>query len=325
MRILVAEDQHPSALLLRHMLEQMGHDAVITTDGAEAWRILDDEGEFRIVISDWMMPQMDGLELCRRIRARPLGRYIYVILLTSKNRLEDRLQGLRAGADDFLIKPVVAAELEVRLEIARRILGVHEELLHQNALLAELSAIDDLTGLKNRRRFREDLELHCSFSARHELPLSLVMLDVDYFKQYNDRFGHPAGDDLLRSFAELLRTTIREQDVAARYGGEEFAVLLPNTVAEPAVAQANRLCSVIASHPWPCRPVTASLGVVTTTTAIRGPDDLIEQADRALYHSKRTGRNRVTHIRWMDGRDGPDPNLPLRGDPPSSRTTLQYL
>ncbi len=197
MRILIAEDQPVAALYLRRSLEKMGHQAEVAPDGEAAWRMIRD-GDASLLISDWMMPHLDGLDLCRRIRAAGPGRYIYIILLTSLDRREDRVNGLRAGADDFLTKPPDPDELAVRLEIAERILAVHDQLARQNARLAELASTDELTGVKNRRRFREDLDLYFSQAHRQGFPLSLILLDIDRFKQYNDAFGHPAGDLVLQ-------------------------------------------------------------------------------------------------------------------------------
>jgi two-component system chemotaxis response regulator CheY len=296
MKILIAEDQPPSALLLRRLLERRGNDVVMATDGATAWKVLQ-TSHVPVVITDWMMPRMDGLELCRRIRGSQIEDYIYVILLTSRDCREDRLVGLRAGADDFLIKPPDPDELAVRLEIAERILKVHETLRRQNTRLAELATTDELTGVKNRRRFREDLEMHVALAAREHLPLSLVMLDVDHFKSYNDAFGHPAGDEILRSLAAVLRQGVREHDTVARYGGEEFVVLLPATDQGAAVAVAERLRSVIERHSRTTRTVTASFGVATADAAARDAQVLVAEADEALYHAKRSGRNCVCHFR----------------------------
>jgi diguanylate cyclase (GGDEF)-like protein len=243
-----------------------------------------------------MMPHLDGLELCRRIRSSGVERYTYIILLTSLDRREDRLKGLRAGADDFLIKPPDPAELAVRLEIAGRIIAVHDELARQNARLAELATTDELTGVKNRRRFREDLDLLFAQADRQASPLSLIMLDIDHFKQYNDRFGHLAGDRVLHEVGSRLRAIIRGHDVVARYGGEEFVVLLPATGADESLDVAERLRTVIADGPWPQCKVTASLGVATSDPDTPSAAILVEQADRALYRSKQSGRNRCTHF-----------------------------
>jgi two-component system cell cycle response regulator len=296
MKILIAEDQPPAALYLRRTLERMGHEADVAPDGEQAWEMVRG-GEASLLISDWMMPRLDGPELCRRIRAADIGRYTYIILLTSRDRREDRLTGLRAGADDFLTKPPDPDELALRLEIAERILKVHEQLAYQNERLTELATIDELTGTKNRRRFREDLELLFGQASRLASPLSLIMLDIDYFKQYNDSFGHPAGDDVLQVAGVILRSVVRGHDVVARYGGEEFVVLLPATDAPEALEIAERLRSAIEARNWSHRKVTASLGVATAGPITSDAGSLVEQADRALYQSKLTGRNQVTHFR----------------------------
>ena len=224
-------------------------------------------------------------------------RYTYIILLTSRDRREDRLTGLRAGADDFLTKPPDPDELAVRLEIAERILKVHDQLARQNEQLVELATVDELTGTKNRRRFREDLELLFGQADRLASPLSLIMFDIDHFKQYNDSFGHPAGDEVLRWSGSILRTEVRAHDVVARYGGEEFVVLLPAAEAVEAIEVAERLRSAIACRPWPHCEMTASLGVATAGPATADAAALVDQADQALYYSKQSGRNQVNHFR----------------------------
>lgn len=294
MKILIAEDQAPAALYLRRTLERMGHRPAFAPDGEAAWEILERDGA-DVLISDWMMPRLDGPGLCRRIRAVEHDRYTYVILLTARNNRDDRLEGLHAGADDFLTKPPDPDELNLRLQIAGRILAVHAELARRNAELAELATTDALTGVRNRRRFHEDLDLLLAQARRLREPLSLVMLDVDHFKSFNDSFGHPAGDEVLRRVGAMLRGSVRGHDLVARYGGEEFAVLLPATGTEEALRVAERLRSAFRSEPWPHRPVTASLGIDTAGPAeFPVADDLIRRADEALYRSKREGRDRVS-------------------------------
>lgn len=295
MNILIAEDQAPAALWLRHVLERRGHEVEVAADGQAAWEALI-KGGSRLVLADWMMPRLDGVSLCRRIRAELLSPYIYFVLLTCRDGRADRLEGLRAGADDLLTKPVDPDELDVRLEIAGRILAVHEALDRRNALLSQMASTDPLTGIKNRRRFGEDLEHHAALMARHGRPLSLLLLDVDHFKDYNDDFGHPAGDDVLRRLAEVLRLELRESDVLSRYGGEEFAVLLPATDAEAAREVAERLRVVVAEMRMPRRPVTISIGIATAEAGrVCEPTQLVEAADAALYRAKRAGRDRVVH------------------------------
>lgn len=312
MKILIAEDDLLSSLILRKTLERMGHEVVAVVDGADAMQRVS-QGDVRLVISDWMMPRMDGLEFCRRIRRRAAGPYIYIILVTAKQQRKDRIEGLEAGADDFLVKPLDRGELMARVSVALRILSMQEELENRtraleatrlelelkNARLAEAAVSDSLTGLKNRRHFHERLESTFSLALRQGLALSVVMLDVDQFKPYNDVYGHPAGDVVLTELAATLRANARDHDLVARYGGEEFVILLPGSGAEAARVFCERIRQRIEHYPWPLRTITASLGISTLTPLTVNPAQMIDEADRALYHSKEAGRNRITHYQEL--------------------------
>jgi diguanylate cyclase (GGDEF)-like protein len=310
MKVLIAEDNPSCVLPLKRTIEAMGHEAVVASDGAEAWERLRDD-EISLVISDWMMPRVDGLELCRWIRARRNRPYVYIILVTGRHQREDRIAALEAGADDFLVKPLDQTELLTRVNVAQRILlmqeelrrrsatleAIHSELELQNARLAEIAISDSLTGLRNRHHFREALEKNFSFALRQGLPLSLVMLDVDRFKSYNDTFGHLAGDVALMELARTLCEHSREHDLVARYGGEEFVILLPATHARESEALCERLRAAVERRPWPLRPMTASFGVSTVSSCTLNAAQLLDEADQALYCSKERGRNAVTHYR----------------------------
>jgi diguanylate cyclase (GGDEF)-like protein len=311
MKIVIADDDAVSRLVLCKALEALNFEVTALADGLEAWEQLR-SGEAQVVITDWMMPMLDGLDLCRRIRVRGAhGPYVYVILLTARHSREDRLLALQAGADDLLAKPLDRDELEARLNVARRIINMeeqlrsrsvelermHAELEERNTQLAEIASSDGLTGLKNHRFFRESLEDQFVIARRRGLPLSVVMIDVDQFKSFNDSFGHPAGDDVLREVAKILRSCVRDHDVVARYGGEEYAVLLPATDVQASRILGERLRVAIESHPWPLRPITISLGVSTMQPRLLVATGLLDQADRSLYQSKAGGRNRVTHNR----------------------------
>jgi diguanylate cyclase (GGDEF)-like protein len=295
MKILVVEDQKMLGIMLCRTLEKLGHEPRLILSGPAAWEMIDHE-DWPLVITDWVMPDLDGLELCRRIRARRGKRYNYVIMLTSRTGRQDRLDGLAAGADDFLTKPVDEDELAIRLVIAGRILAVQAELEEKNSLLNAMASTDTLTGLANRRRLFE-VSWGSPVQPWRGGPCSIVTLDIDHFKSYNDSFGHAAGDEVLRTVAAILRAGTRVTDLLVRTGGEEFVVVLPATGHDEALAIANRLRIAIEAHPWPTRPVTASFGVTATDDDARemSLENLLDQADRALYHSKRTGRNRVTH------------------------------
>ena len=309
MDILIADDDRVTALKLKRALEKLGYSVAVANDGAEAWNIVNSH-HVNILVSDWMMPEIDGPELCRRIRACQNDSYTYVILLTARDSREDRIQGLEAGADDFLSKPLDTGELVARLNVARRILAMQDQLKNhaaeldklraalerQNVMLEELAATDSLTGLSNRRIFDESVVSAVAFAARHQHPLSLVMIDVDQFKSFNDTFGHPAGDEVLRSVSEVLKLGCRVHDVVARYGGEEFALILPATGGCASVAVSERLRQSVSGRRWSHRPVTASFGVATIGYPASDATRLIWEADKALYHSKGRGRNRVTHF-----------------------------
>jgi diguanylate cyclase (GGDEF)-like protein len=250
-----------------------------------------------MVITDWVMPGMDGLELCRRIRSRRGRPYVYTIVLTGRTAREDRLEALKSGPDEFLTKPVDSDELALRVAIARRILDVQAELEEKNALLGELASTDPLTGLSNRRGLRSAIEALGSRLGA-QVPLSVLAIDVDHFKAYNDAFGHAAGDATLRRVAAILLALAPNDALVARTGGEEFLVLLPEAGADAAVEVAESLRLGLASSPWTPRAITISVGVATTQPSWDPPDlsGLMEDADRALYYSKRTGRDRVTHL-----------------------------
>jgi diguanylate cyclase (GGDEF)-like protein len=298
MRILMVEDEEVTAALLCGTLTAMGHQVTVATDGLDAWQLLQKE-HFPVVLSDWMMPGLDGLTLCRRIRDRGDSSYTYIIMVSARDRRADRMEGLRAGADDFLVKPYEAEELAVRLEVARRILTIQEQLERQNARLTELATTDDLTGLANRREFRRAIEANFALTRGQGPSLSLILLDIDHFKDFNDTFGHPAGDDALRTLAQALREACREHELAARFGGEEFAVVLLGASREEARGSAERIRAALSRSRWAHRPLTASFGIATSGPGGSGIAasiaELVEQADAALYFSKKQGRDRITH------------------------------
>jgi two-component system cell cycle response regulator len=447
MRVLIAEDSVVARKLLERNLQQLGYEIVATEDGAQAWEAYQ-QAPTPIVITDWEMPQMNGVELCRAIRQHPTEQYTYLMMLTARGQKEDKLEALDAGADAFLSKPLDIAELQANLRVAERILqaeadlqaqkrqlqDLNEELISQNEQLQQsyrlveyanrrfvelfehvpvacftvdmegsirewnlaaqqlygytkeevlfqpfyakafrganashihdilqrvmqgsivtgiesedydsegnlhyvirsvfpirnpnrevvgaivsavdvtyrveyenqlkalnqklqsLAVTDGLTGLHNHRAFQDYLEEQFQVAMRNRQPLAVILMDVDHFKQYNDTYGHQAGDEVLRQVAQILSAHVREGDFVARYGGEEFVIVLPRTDLESAVAVAERLREAVQSAEWRLRPVTGSFGVACIRPDMETRQELIEAADQALYQAKKNGRNRV--------------------------------
>ena len=295
MRVLAAEDNPVFQSMLRTMLTKWGYLPVIARSGTEAWRILESGDAPRLAVLDWMMPGMDGVEICRRVRGANREPYIYLLLLTARTDSQDLIEGMDAGADDYLTKPFNAHELRVRLHAGRRILDLQAELLKTREALREQATHDGLTGLFNRSSILEALDDEISRAARSNQPVSVIMADLDRFKLVNDTHGHLAGDAVLREAARRLKSSARRYDSVGRYGGEEFLIVLPGCDATDAAAQAERMCAAIGGTPivTPSEPlvVTASLGVACSSHC--PPEALVHQADDALYAAKAGGRNQV--------------------------------
>lgn len=303
MRVLAVDDDQFTLQIVSAVVEAAGHECRTADNGELAWEMLSAD-RTDVVISDWRMPGMDGLELCRRIRAAEDG-YTYIVLVSGRSDPVEVLQGMRAGADDYLTKPLDLASLQIRLIAAERVTALHGRLSVQqvelerlNTELAAAARIDPLTGLRNRRALSEDLPRLLDNSARHGHELSAVMVDVDKFKAYNDRFGHPAGDEALRRVAAVFLSSGRRADLFYRYGGEEFLCLLPQDSASSLLAAERLRCEVQAlGIPHPDSPqgvVTFSAGVASCTPlTLRSEDSLLTGADEALYRAKAGGRNSV--------------------------------
>ena len=305
MKILIAEDDAVSRTILRRAVEKLGHECLAAADGEEAWGLYKENPDLDVIISDWMMPGVDGLELCRRVRGDDRDGYTYFIFLTALGDREHLLQGLEAGADDYLSKPLDRDELGMRLTSAMRVTDLHRRLAFQNGeleklnrMLFEQSRQDPLTSLGNRLRLREDLQVLQSRTERYGHSYAVVLCDVDFFKAYNDRYGHLAGDDVLRRVAATISSDLRTGDIAYRYGGEEFLVVLPEQDAEAAAAITDRLRQAVEglgiphADGGPGGVLTISAGVAVSTGA-GDTDGLLKAADEALYAAKSGGRNRV--------------------------------
>ncbi|MGQ0604725.1 MAG: GGDEF domain-containing protein [Anaerolineales bacterium] len=291
MKILIAEDDPNQRRLLTVHLERASYQVAVANDGLAAWELMERE-HHRFLITDWMMPELDGPELIRRIRAANFPDYTYTMLLTALDGKEQIVKGLEAGADDYLTKPFNSAELRMRVTIGERILGLESK-------LREMATHDRLTGLFNRHAFDQRLADEVQRARRYGRPLSLILLDLDNFKSYNDAHGHPAGDGLLSEIGSVLKAGVRGTDFIARYGGEEFVVVLPETDHANALIVAEKIRSGAEAYPFPLREsqpggaVTVSVGVASFPEGAADPGSLLEAADRALYQAKHAGRNRV--------------------------------
>jgi len=297
-RVLAAEDNPVIQSMLRNLLRHWGYEAMIARDGTQAWEILRSDHPPRLAILDWMMPGMDGVEVCRQVRATAREPYTYILLLTSRNQSEDLVQGMEAGADDYLTKPFAAAELRVRLRAGLRILDLQEQLMATREALRVEATHDGLTGLLNRTAVMEALQAELQRANRNGDPISVMLADLDFFKRINDTHGHLVGDAVLAESARRMKTAIRRYDSLGRYGGEEFLFVLPGCAQRDAVAQAERIREAIAGQPYTKLPeplqVTCSIGVASRRNAAsEHTDELVREADLALYEAKHLGRNRV--------------------------------
>lgn len=298
MKILVADDSELSRRLLEASLTKRGYEVLTAADGDQAWSILERQGCPSLAILDWMMPGLDGLELCRRLRQQAREPYVYVILLTAKDRKEDILDGLQAGADDYIKKPVDGDELEARLRTGKRIVDLQGELIAAREALRNRADHDALTGLWNRGAILEVLGRELSRAHRCGASLAVALVDLDHFKRINDTHGHPAGDAVLREAGSRMSSSLRPYDAVGRYGGEEFLIVLPGCDVPFGLACAERLRKSLARDGIQVGdrllPVTCSVGVAASAGDHESDAEaLLSAADQALYRAKAEGRNRV--------------------------------
>jgi two-component system cell cycle response regulator len=295
MRILIAEDDATSRLLLTRVLENWGYEVTVTKDGAEALQALEADVAPRLAILDWMMPGMDGVDVCRRVRARETLQPPYIILLTALGDKESVVTGLEAGADDYVGKPYDPAELRARLEVGCRLVELNDALLEAQHALEVVASTDALTGVLNRGAIVKELELEAERATREGSPLGLGMLDIDHFKLVNDTHGHAAGDAVLCEIVQRVLGVMRPYDTFGRFGGEEFLVLVPGSGERELRDVLERIRNAIRSAPILVDghelAVTVSLG--GATRGRESADGLIARADDALYTAKEQGRDRV--------------------------------
>jgi two-component system, cell cycle response regulator len=294
-RILVAEDDPVSRRMLESFLMKWGYEVLAVSDGAQAHRILDSHDAPPLAVLDWMMPGIEGPEICRAIREDPERPYTYVLLLTARSQKEDLLKGLEAGADDYLTKPFDAQELHARLHVGQRILDLQHRLIAATDELRFRASHDMLTGIPNRATILEAVSRERARQIRDGGPFGIILADLDHFKAINDTYGHLAGDTVLREAALRMRSCVRAYDSVGRYGGEEFLIVVPagDTASTAAVAERIRRAvseKPVSSEAGPIR-ITASFGVAVSLG--RDTKDVLRSADQALYKAKARGRNRV--------------------------------
>lgn len=306
MKILVVDDEPVSRLIAQAALESLGHQTLLADGGEAGWKLFVSEHP-DVVLSDWMMPDLDGLKLSRRIRASEQSSYTSIIVLTSLDDRKRVREAILAGADDYLTKPLDIDELSIRLIAAARLRNLHIELAAQkqklealNEELARTARIDPLTGLGNRLRMREDLVSLISRMQRYGTIACVGLLDLDTFKKYNDTYGHLMGDRALKAVARVISGQIRSGDGAYRYGGEEMVCLFPEQSLDEAAGVMERIRQSVEDlalphvDNLPSKLVTVSAGVSRITAGdLDKPERVLEEADRALYRAKAGGRNRV--------------------------------
>ncbi|MCR4289631.1 MAG: diguanylate cyclase [Candidatus Scalindua sp.] len=299
MKILIAEDDNITRRRLEKFLTDMDFEVVLCRNGLDAWKIIQSENPPNLLILDWMIPGMDGLEICRKVRKLTRDPYTFIMLLTSKDTQDDFVKGMAAGADDYITKPFNHNELRARLKVGKRIVELNKELLSVRDNFEKQATIDNLTDLYNRHYMVDILEKEFARALRYQTDLSCLLLDLDCFKNVNDTFGHAFGDFVLREFSAELKQNARKTDISIRYGGEEFMVLLPNTGVAEAQKVAEKIRATCEKKMYDdghnSTTVTVSIGIASVKQhqLVEGKE-IIACADKALYRSKAEGRNRVT-------------------------------
>jgi two-component system cell cycle response regulator len=297
MKILIADDDPVSSRLLDRLLVKWGYEVIAAHDGSEAWEVLQAENAPRVALLDWIMPGIDGLEICRRVRARSSQPYVYIMLLTANDKVGNLVEGLESGADDYLTKPFHPQELRARLRVGLRMLDLESRLVEARESLRFKASHDSLTTIWNRGAIIEMLERELSRARRDGSSVGILLADIDHFKRVNDTRGHLVGDEVLRAVTGRLKGEVRSYDSVGRYGGEEFLILLPGCDNPKLTAKAERLVKVVERS-----SIGTSTGTVAVTISIGGVasgdcphadvNKLLLAADTALYRAKVSGRNR---------------------------------
>jgi len=296
MRILIADDDPTSRVILKELITKHGHDVVTAVNGTEAWQAMQQPDAPRMLILDWMMPEMDGMEVCRRIREQDTDLPPHIIMLTARGGKADIIAGLNAGADDYLAKPFDSGELSARINVGCRLIEMQNKLLEARNALDHEARHDYLTSILNRRAILEALSREISLQEREPSGLAIGICDLDHFKKINDAYGHQVGDDVLCGVVRLVESSLRPYDYLGRLGGEEFAIIAPNIINGDVIPLYERLRAAVAARPFPTRQkdlsITVSIGVAVWSEKMT-ESTLLAAADAALYTAKNKGRNCV--------------------------------
>jgi two-component system, cell cycle response regulator len=302
MRILVADDDPVSLRMMERTLEKSGYEVITAGNGRDAAYLLSQADGPRLALIDWMMPELDGPGVCREVRVRPHESYVYILLLTSKQMTEDVVKGLQAGADDYLTKPCHPSELKARLHTGRRILELEDKLVVAREEMRYKATHDSLTSLWDRGSIFALLKSELFRSARESTPVSVMICDIDHFKQINDVHGHLVGDEVLQQVSTRLQAFMRQYDAVGRYGGEEFLIVLGGCTASSLRKRAEELREEICGRAFQTKSgpifVSMSVGAVTIEQWNRSTpvEPFLKEADAALYRAKEAGRNCVVCV-----------------------------
>jgi two-component system cell cycle response regulator len=297
-RVLVAEDDPVSRRVLEVRLRQWGYEVIAIDNGFQALEVVQADDSPELLLLDWMMPGIDGIELCRSVRAMNKPVYPYILLLTARDAKQDLIAGFEAGADDYLTKPFHADELHARLRAGGRILRLQNDLIRAREELRFHATHDVLTGVWNRKGIMELLDKELARAHRTGESLGLMMIDLDHFKTVNDTYGHAAGDAVLKEVAHRLVHSVRTYDLVGRYGGEEFLVILSNASLDEVNGRGRRICAVVEEAPVKFQSHEVKVTISVGVTEAPGNQDLqltrlLHIADLAMYRAKEAGRNRV--------------------------------
>jgi len=298
--VLIAEDDAICRKILETWLRNWGYRVIVADDGAKAWDILQQENAPELLILDWVMPEIDGTELCRRVREQRRVSYPYILLVTANDEKQDVVRGLEAGADDYLTKPFDANELRARLKVGVRILALQHDLIHSREELRFQATHDALTGILSRGAVLDLLQRELERAVRPQTPTGILMLDVDHFKKINDTYGHLVGDVVLKEVTHGISLLVRSYDLVGRYGGEEFLIVLPSCDKNHIRQTAERIRLMVGSTPiLACGSeisVTVSIGATVVTPDTTQAKEILATADAALYQAKNAGRNRTVVV-----------------------------